>query len=438
MSTNRSKLRRRRRVRNAVILILVLAVASFGAWQLYKPDSQTIEYRTAPVTRGDLEVSISALGSIQPKNYVDVGAQVSGQLDTLTVEIGDRVEAGQLLAEIDPTLLEARVESSRAQLRQLEASLNEQRAQLELARSNAERDRALYDSRAISAQQLDSTLAALQIAEAKIDQLTAQIDGVKSSLSGDEANLNFTRIFAPISGTVVSVEALEGQTLNANQVAPTILTIADLTAMTVEADVSEADIARIRPGMPAYFNTLGDPDRRWEAEVRQVLPRPEIVNDVVLYKALLDVANDERILLPDMSAQVFFLEGSVSDVIKAPAGALRDGPGGRPGMAGGQRPEGAPQRPGNARGAGAGAGEGEGFQPDPAFLQAVRDNPDAERKLVMVMTDEGPRPRPVLVGLQTRTEVEIIAGLSVGDEVVVGVAGPSPFAQGGPGGFRAR
>lgn len=416
--TKSSPRRRPRRARRLLAITSVIVIAGLAVWFFFlRGGEEEAGYRTAAVTRGDIESSISALGSVQPKFYVDVGAQVSGQLDNLEAEVGDKVEKGQLLAEIDPTLLESRVSSSEAQLRQLRASYQEQLAQLDLARSESARSRSLFDANAISRQEMESSDASLKVAEAQLTQLSAQIDGIESTLNGDRANLDYTRIYAPMDGTVVSITALEGQTLNANQTAPTILRIADLSVMTIEADVSEADVTRVRPGMDAYFHTLGEPDRRWEASVRQVLPQPEIVNDVVLYKALMDVANTDGALLPDMSAQVFFLLGEAHDALTIPAVALR-----APGMAAaGVAKDGS--KASKARRGGAQAAPGDSAKPGKAA--------DPDSKTVMIMTPDGPQPRQVKVGLVTRTEAEIISGLSEGDDVVVGMAAPAGDERGG-------
>src|SRR5690606_23137830 len=193
--------------------------------------------------------------------------------------------------------------------------------------------------------------------------------------------------------------AFEGQTLNANQSAPTILTIADLTVMTVEADVSEADVARLRPGMEAYFTTLGQPERRWTSTVRQVLPQPEILNDVVLYKALLDVGNPEGALLPEMSAQVFFVLGRADEAVTVPLAALRQKLSDIPGSgSGGLTTQAIAAVPAAA---------------DYATLEAGLDGQRAASRGVVLVPDEQgrPWPRPVLVGLTTRVTAEIVAGL---------------------------
>ena len=226
-----------------------------------------------------------------------------------------------------------------------------------------------------------------------------------------------------MSGTVVSQLAVEGQTLNANQTTPTILRIADLSVMTIEADVSEADVLRVKKDQQAYFTTLGGGSEKWRTSVRQVLPQPEVLNDVVLYKVLLDVENDDETLKPEMTAQVFFISGSAKDAVLAPVAALRDGRA-RPS---GQRGDGERRRRQEDRGGLMAAQASDVDSDRPARdtgrqeMRAIMEaNPNAERKMVLVMSDGEPRPRPVLVGIKSRTQAEILYGLSEGDVVVSG------------------
>ncbi len=302
-------------------ILAVTAVVSGYAYWLNGRDS-AVSYRTVAVTRGDVERTVTALGSLRPKEYVDVGTQVSGQLRAVHVQIGDRVEKGQLLAEIDPTVYEIRVRTGQANLAQLRAQLEQQEAELRLARSRLERNRRLHEQRALSREALEDSEAAAAVAAARVAATKAQISAAESTLEGDRANLAYTRIHAPMAGTVVDESAVAGQTVNASQQAPVIVQLANLDTMTVWAQVAEADVVRIRPGMDAYFTTLGMPERRWYAQVRQVLPTPEVVNDVVLYNVLLDVDNSERLLMTQMTVQVFFLLEQARDVPVAPLAAL--------------------------------------------------------------------------------------------------------------------
>ena len=252
------------------------------------------------VSRGRIEETVTAQGKVETREYVDVGAQVSGQLRKLHVAIGDNVRKGDLLAEIDPRVYESRVAADRAQLKTLQAQLTEQQAQITLARQVNERNRRLIKSNAVSQEVLEDSDATLKAALARAASLQAQIEQAQSTLEGDETNLGYTKIYAPFDGTVVSQTAREGQTLNASQQAPVIVQIANLDAMTVRAQVAEADVMRIKDGMAVYFTTLGALDRRWHGTVRQILPSPEVINDVVLYDALVDVDNRDRQLMSGM------------------------------------------------------------------------------------------------------------------------------------------
>jgi macrolide-specific efflux system membrane fusion protein len=429
-----------------LISVLALLVLGIGGWFGFKTFSkpETASYQTTAVTRGNLETSISAAGKVQPKETVDVGAQVSGQLESLLVEAGDQVEEGQLLARIDATLAQTQVDSQRAQLKELKASRLQQEASLRLKQSQAKRAAMLYDADAISQADFETSESELSVAEAQLAGIDAQIERQTSTLAADLAELEFTNIYAPVSGTVVELSASEGQTLNANQTAPTILTIADLTIMTVETDVSEADVLSVGNGQEAYFSTLGNSDRKWETTVRQILPTPEVVNDVVLYKALLDVANPDGLLRTEMTTQVFFLTGKAENALLVPITALQ--------AATPRRARGNSATPDTDRES---TGADTGQQPRSperesrmaGMKTALEANPGATRGMVLVMTASGePRPQPVIVGLRTRTQAEILFGLDENDIVVTSTVNPSDIARpsGGerrgppPGGFRPR
>jgi macrolide-specific efflux system membrane fusion protein len=274
------------------------------------------------VQKGDLEDTVSATGTLQPRDFVDVGTQVSGQVKRLHVEIGDRVEVGQLLAEIDSTVYQTRVEATQAQLRNQRAQLAERQANLRLAEQKAQRQANMMREQATTAEAVQVAQAELAAARAQINSLKAQIQQTESTLRGDRANLAYTRIHAPMAGTVVTQAAKQGQTLNANQSAPIVLRIADLSTMTVQTQVSEADVSRLRIGMPVYFTTLGDARKRWYGELRQINPTPEVVNNVVLYNALFDVPNPDGALMTQMTAQVFFVVAEAKDAVLVPLSAL--------------------------------------------------------------------------------------------------------------------
>jgi len=299
-----------RRGRKLWIVAIVLLLCGAGSWYYWQSNSQqetTNQPLIATVQIGNIENTITAAGSLQPFDFVDVGAQVNGILETLHVDIGDVVEEGQLLAEIDARIQLARVEASRASIEALEAQIAARNASLALARANARRQERLRDADATSELDYDNAINNLASAEAGLIQLEKQIIQSKASLESDETQLEFSRIYAPSAGTVVSLDMNEGRTINANQQAPTILRIADLSTMTVETEISEADISSIKKGMPVYFTTLGGGNRRWYSTVRQILPTPIVENNVVLYTGLFDIDNSDGSLLSDMTAQVYFV-----------------------------------------------------------------------------------------------------------------------------------
>jgi macrolide-specific efflux system membrane fusion protein len=227
-------------------------------------------------------------------------------------------------------------------------------------------------ARAVSEEAVDQAAATAKVAEARMAATRAQIRAAEATLEGDLANLGYTRIHAPMDGTVVSQTSFRGQTVNASQAAPVIVQIANLDVMTVWAQVAEADVTRIAPGMPAWFTTLGMPERRWQGTVRQVQPTPEITNDVVLYNVLIDVDNREKMLLPSMTAQTFFVLAEARDVPVAPLSALD-----------------------NDRAAG------------PDIFRAT------------VLTPRGPESRIVETGVRNRTSAEIVSGIEVGEVLVL-------------------
>lgn len=387
MPTASSRRRPRWLLWTAIVVIAALAVGGYllfgGGAAKQAPPS------TAQAERGDITITVSALGKIGPKTYVDVGAQVSGQLDVVHVEVGERVEQGQLLAEIDPRVYESRVEADRARVESLQAQLAERSASLALAQTTHTRNTSIADRGLIAKDLVDTSGATLKQAQAQLNSVRAQLKEAQSTLDGDVANLSYAKVYASMAGTVVSQTVLEGQTLNTNQTAPTLLRIADLETMTVTAQVAEADIPRLRVGTPAYFSTLGQPKRRWTGTVRQLLPTPDIVNEVVLYKVLIDVENSDGALLPDMTAQVFFVVEEARDAVTVPLNAVTVGPG-----------------PGNA-----------------SFVRVVGAGGPPQR-------------REVQVGLRDRDRAQILSGLEPGERVIVPDAvAANAQQQGQRGGF---
>lgn len=309
----------------AVIAVL-LCVAAGGGY--YYTKSRAAEEKAAAVSTimtietGMIEDLVTAQGKLEPKEYVDVGVQVSGQLEKIHVDLGDAVKSGDLIAEIDPKIYDAQVQSGQARVKQLGAQVAQQQASIKLAQQQHARSEQLIKNNAISQDTFDGTETALTVARAQLEALSAQMEEAQSSLDESKANLGYTKIYAPMDGTVVVKDVREGQTLNASQSAPTVVQLANLDVMTVRAQVAEADVMRLKTGMEVYFTTLGSQGRRWQGEVRQILPSPEVINDVVLYNVLVDVDNKDRQLMTGMSTQMFFVLGRAEKVPLLPVAAL--------------------------------------------------------------------------------------------------------------------
>ena len=308
--------------RRRLWLIGALLAAGTGAmgyhWAFGKAK---VLYSTAAVERGDIESTVVAAGILQPIQYVDVGAQTSGKLKSLKVNRSDQVETNQLLAEIDPVLADTALTGANAALESMTAQRALKQAQLVLAKVQETRNDELFADRLISTSDRDVTKAAYDVAFADAASLTAQMKEAAAAIETGKANLGYTKITAPIAGEVVSISLLEGQTLNANQQAPNILRLADISTVTVWAQVSEADIVRVKAGQDVYFTILGD-SKRWNGKVRQILPTPELINNVVFYDVLFDIPNPERELKIQMTAQVFIVLAQAKGVLLIPAAAI--------------------------------------------------------------------------------------------------------------------
>lgn len=362
------------RTKHKIALTLLTAALIAAALYFYMNTNtkETASIKTALVERGDIENVVTATGKLEPREYVDVGAQVTGRLEKLHVDIGDSVKKGDLLAEIDVTLFMAKVDQQRAQLRFQEASLEDKKAQNALAQIHFKRQQNLYDHNATSLELLQDAEFSLKSSNAQVAMLEAQIEQTKSSLRADEANLEFTRIYAPMDGTVVSLSAKQGQTLNANQQAPIILQIADLSTMRVKAEVSEADITKLRLGMDLYFKTIGR-EKRWYAKLQKLEPTPTITNNVVLYNALFDVDNSANRLMTSMTTQVFFLLSSAKDTLLIPTNAITKD----------------------------------------------RKNPREKGVVSLLKEDGSQEEREVTFGVSNRVLVEVKSGLSEGERVII-------------------
>jgi membrane fusion protein, macrolide-specific efflux system len=406
------------------IAIIILAIV---LWKVvFAEDENAPVYTTEAVARGDIENLVTATGILQPRDYVDVGAQVSGILKKLHVEVGDEVKVGDLLAEIDATVYAARVDATRAQLKNQQAQLADKEAQLKLAEINYQRQQNLKNEDATSTETLQSSEASLKSAQAQLKSLQAQIQQTQSTLRVESANLEFAKIYAPINGTVVSITSRQGQTLNTNQMAPTIMRVADLSTMTVQTQVSEADISKLRKQMPVYFTTLGSQGRRWYSQLERIQPTPEILNNVVLYNALFDVPNENRLLMTQMSTQVFFIESQAKNVLLVPMSALTFAGEGKRDWK-------------NKTAAATESAEKPQQQnrPESGEKHSGRDKRIREATVKIMKEDDVIEERKVKVGVTNRVQAEIIEGLQEGEMIVSSITRPGQAVKavgwGGPG-----
>lgn len=315
-------LRPARRVRIAfavAIAALVLALVWVETSDSQRaPDKQV---RTVKVTRGPLELTAAATGTFQPLEFVDVGAQLSGQLKAVKVQPGDVVRRGQVIAEIDDTTARARLVQNEALAASVRAQLAAKVAQVELARVQRDRNTRLVERGFVSVATQDAAEANLASMEAEARSLGAQAGALNAVIEQSSTELRYAQVRAPMDGVVVVLAARSGQALNAAQQAPVILRIANLASLVLVAQVSEADVVNLTPGVSARLNLLGVADRSFQGRVRKVLPSPNVVNSVVFYDVLVDVAPDPLFRI-GMTAQVFFVLASHDCMMRIPRVAL--------------------------------------------------------------------------------------------------------------------
>ncbi|KPL66766.1 hemolysin secretion protein D [Erythrobacter sp. SG61-1L] len=313
----------------ALILILIL-------WRVFFAGGDEPALLTADVTRGDIEQTVEATGTLEPKEMVSVGAQVSGRLETLNVEVGQVVRKGELIAQIDAQTQTNTLRTAQAELANMQAQRASQQATLAKAELSFRRQQAMVPGEATSMADFEAAEADLKSARAQLAVIDTQIQQARVGVNTAEINLGYTRIVAPMDGVVVAVVTKQGQTVNANQSAPTIVILAQLDVMQVKAEISEADVIKVDAGLPVYFTILGDADHRYNASLLQVEPAPEsIVDEVnstsssssssstaIYYNALFEVPNTDGKLRALMTAQVSIVLARKKNVLLIPSSAL--------------------------------------------------------------------------------------------------------------------
>lgn len=349
------------------LILIIVAIATYFFW----PKENTPTYQTQMITRGDLSKEVTATGKLDAVRKVDVGAQVSGQLQTLYVKEGDIVKKGDLLAIIDPKKAQNDVTESQETNNELKANLQQAQAELRLAQLTYQRQLKLIAAHVISQEELDRTKTDVEVKKARIITYEAQIKKNQATLDSAKTNLQYTRITAPMDGVVTFIKTLEGQTVIAAQEAPTILTLADLDTMLVKAEVSEADVIYLKPALSASFTVLGAPDKAFSGELKDILPTPEEINGAVFYYARFEVPNEQHLLRLQMTAQVKILVENKKNVLLVP-------------------------------------------------LSVLGDDAGINEYYVDVFVNGKPERRTVKIGMRTDVYAEVLSGLNENDEVILG------------------
>ena len=387
------------RFRHGVMALAICGALAAGAAAVgigQSADGTDAQVLTTPVARGDIEVTVLAQGTLKPRNLVAVGAQASGRITRIAVELGQSVKKGDLIAEIDSVNQRNALRTAQSDLAVARVQRIEREATLDLAQRTLDRLEKLQRSNLSLQLEYDTAVSDVAVAKAQIEALDAQIAQAQVAIETAQANLDYTRITAPGDGTVLAITAQQGQTVNATQSAPTIAVLGDLTQMEVFAEISEADIGRVEPGQKVWFTTLGAPDRRYEAVLEAVAPAPEsIVNDsslgggtgsgstaseAIYYNGRFTVPNPDGRLRTYMTAEVHIVMGTARDVLTVPSMAL-----GTPG-------------------------------------------PDGRYRLQVQGRDGALSERVVSVGLNDKVMAEITDGLAEGEQIVTG----SSAAPSGP------
>lgn len=384
-----------RTILRIVLVVAAIAAAYFGYNTFKESRVVPVSYDTTTASESPIRSTVSAAGTLSPLVTVNVGAQVSGRVLELHADFNAEVEQGQLLARIDPSVYLASVSQSEARSASADAQLAEARANADLKAKQLDRLRDLARRDLLAPAEIDTAEADLAVASARVRGARASQQEAKAALSQARSNLAFTEIYSPVSGVVLSREVDVGQSVSANFDTPTLFQIAeDLRHMQVNTSVAEADIGQLKKGMTATFTVDAYPDRQFVGVVREVRLLPDEVSNVVTYDAVIDVQNEDRVLLPGMTATIDFVLEARESALTIPNAALR-------------------------------------FNP-PAGMTCAAD--DLQGRKVWVLRDAETQCVSVKLGITDGSRTEVTGGdLQVGDEVITAVQG-----SGGPGGGRPR
>ena len=454
------KMNKKSAIKWGIIALVIIALAAL-AYRTFKPKEITPNYITATAQIGDIENSVMASGKVKALNTVDVGAQVSGEVTRLYVEVGDEVAEGDLIAQIDQVTqnntlsneqatleqsvaaiqsAQAEVLSRQASLKSAQADLASRQSELRQARTDFERLQGLVAIDAISKQEYDTQATKVETAQAAVANARAAIDTAGAAIATANANVNsqqaalrksetnvstakedlsYTTIRAPMSGTVVSVTTEQGTTVNANQTAPTIVTLADLSTVRINAQISEADVINVQADMPVYFNIIGNPDQKFDSVLKAIEPAPETISDTsstdsaIYYVGYIEVPNTERRFRIDMTAQVYIIINEAKNTLLIPSAALQ-----------------ASKSDQSTRNTDTSIDKADTPNNSKAAVKSAQNS--ATTATVRVLKADGKVvEQPVTVGINNRVNAQILSGLQVGDEIILSEEDPEQSSKGG-------
>jgi HlyD family secretion protein len=392
-----------KRVLWAGLAAFLLLVAISVIWRTGSGGEQS--FVVEPARRGDLTVIITATGSVQPTNQVDVSSELSGTVRSVFVDYNSPVKVGAALAELDTDKLKATLNSSRARLASAKAKVLDAEATLVEKKLIYERKRTLITSRASSQQDVDTAKAAYDRAIAGVESAKADVGVAEADVELNETNLVKSRIVSPINGVVLKRNVDPGQTVASSLQAPVLFTIAeDLTQMEVQVDVDEADVGKVNEGQQATFSVDAFPDRKFQARIRELRYGSEVVQGVVTYKAVLSTDNSELLLRPGMTATAEIIVQQVSQALTVPNAALRYSP---PARQSSEQKTSFLRRLGILRGR-------------PPFRPASQRDEGGANRRVWVLRNGTPSAVPVVVGVSDGQRTEIVKGdIKEGQGVIV-------------------
>ena len=307
----------------AIVIVVVAVSVGVGAYYVRRP-AVGPDVRLTQVTRGDIVDVVSATGTLEAVTTVEVGTQVGGIIQELYADFNSIVKKGQVIARLDPTLLQTNIEQQRANVVRSEADLDRLKVALADSKQKLERAKTLFDKQLLPRTELETAEVNVRSADAQIRSAEAGLTQARSQLNSAEVNLNHTVIKAPIDGIVISRAVEPGQTVNAGMSAPTLFVLAaDLTKMQVNANIDESDVGRMRPGQAVTFRVDAYPNESFTGAVEQVRLQPTTVQNVVTYQTVIEVPNQQLKLKPGMTATVTIEVARKNGVLRVPAAATR-------------------------------------------------------------------------------------------------------------------